>query len=152
MFPFTESFETFSSLKDVYLSDQNGKQKRYRVSKVEKQKKLIIFDFQEIDSLNDAEKLVGLSVSAKRSNFKPLPEGEYYYFELIGLSVFTEEGRLLGEIKSIFPTGSNDVYVIAGQDKEYLVPATAEVVTQIDLKNMRVVIRPLEGLFEDDAI
>ena len=131
---------------------ENGKVKKYQIAGISRQKKLIIFDLKEIYSTDAAEKLVGMLVSIPKDSFEPLAEGEHYYFELIGLPVFTEKGKFLGEIDNIFPTGSNDVYTITNKEKEYLIPAIAEVVTQIDLKNRRVVVRPLEGLFEDDDI
>lgn len=58
----------------------------------------------------------------------------------------------MGRIKEILSTGSNDVYVTRNKGKEYLIPATTEVVKEIDLDRRIMVIQPLEGLFEDDEI
>lgn len=66
--------------------------------------------------------------------------------DLMGLHVVTEEGRFLGRIESIFPTGSNDVYVCAGGEREILLPAISDVILKIDLEKKEMVVRLLPGL------
>jgi 16S rRNA processing protein RimM len=78
--------------------------------------------------------------------FKELPEGEYYWRDIIGLNVYTEEGKLLGQIESVFPTGSNDVYVCKGEEREILLPAIADVIRKIDVTRRVMIVRLLEGL------
>jgi len=103
-------------------------------------------EIEGIESIEQAESLVGCSVLIHVDKFAPLPEGEYYWQELIGLEVITEEGRFLGKLERIFPTGSNDVYVCGRGEKEILLPAIAEVVRKIDLEKGMMVVRLLEGL------
>ena len=75
-----------------------------------------------------------------------LPEGEYYWRDMIGLKVVTEEGRILGVIEAIFPTGSNDVYVCSGGEREVLLPGIADVIRKIDINRGMMVVRLLQGL------
>jgi 16S rRNA processing protein RimM len=77
---------------------------------------------------------------------KELPPGEYYWRDIIGLDVYTEEGKLLGRIESVFPTGSNDVYVCKGGQREILLPAIVDVIRQIDINRRVMTVRLLEGL------
>jgi 16S rRNA processing protein RimM len=72
----------------------------------------------------------------------------YYRFELIGMEVVSESGEQLGTIVDIFETGSNDVYVMKSGRKETYIPATKEIVKQIDRKAKRMVIHLLAGLME----
>jgi 16S rRNA processing protein RimM len=65
---------------------------------------------------------------------------------MIGLKVVTEEGRFLGVIETIFPTGSNDVYVCSGGEREVLLPGIADVIRKIDIDRRMMVVRLLEGL------
>jgi len=74
-----------------------------------------------------------------------LPEGEYFWRDIIGLDVYDEEGKHLGVIESIFPTGSNDVYVCKGE-REILLPAIAEVICHVDIDKRIMTVRLLEGL------
>ncbi len=78
----------------------------------------------------------------------PLPEGSYYQFEIIGLNVYLENGARLGRIESIMETGSNDIYVVKEEGKEFLIPALASVVIEINLPERRMTIRPMQGLLE----
>ncbi len=98
-----------------------------------------------ITDTNAAKALIGYKVLVSREMLGELPAGEYYWRDIIGLDVYTENGGYLGRIESIFPTGSNDVYVCKGQ-KEILLPAIADVIRQIDLKKRIIIIRLPEGL------
>ena len=64
----------------------------------------------------------------------------------------TEKGAEAGKIMEIFPTGSNDVYVVKKGEQEFLIPATKEVIVSIDIKARTMVIRPLEGLLQEDDL
>jgi 16S rRNA processing protein RimM len=75
-----------------------------------------------------------------------LDEDTYYWFELIGIEVYTTEDEYLGRIESVFPTGSNDVYVVKDRQKEILVPALDSVVIDIDLEHKRMRVDLPEGL------
>ena len=73
-------------------------------------------------------------------------EGEYYWHDIIGLAVITEEGEELGYITSILPTGSNDVYICEGTKGEILLPAIEEVIKSIDIGRGVIIVEMLEGL------
>ena len=92
--------------------------------------------------------LLGWFIQIPQEDALPLPEGRYYWFELIGMEVFTEEGEQLGTIVDIVETGSNDVYVMKHGKKEVYIPATAEVVKEIDRYGKRMVIHLMDGLME----
>lgn len=92
-----------------------------------------------------AEKLRGAVLCIRPEDSPPLPEGEYYQHQIIGLEVVTTDGRLLGEIEEIIRTGANDVYV-AGR---YMIPAIPQVIREIDLTGKRMIIEPMPGMLED---
>jgi 16S rRNA processing protein RimM len=87
--------------------------------------------------------LVGQSVFVPS---KRLPDGEYYWKDVIGLDIVTEDGRRLGYVKTILPTGSNDVYVCNGDEGEILIPALDDVIRKIDIGKGLMVVRLPEGL------
>jgi len=99
-----------------------------------------------IDSIEDAEKLRGQLIEIHQSQLQPLPEGQYYHFQLIGLEVWTSQGELLGNVTEILTTPSNDNYVISGAKGEILIPAIEDVIKSIDLNKGCLVIEPIEGL------
>lgn len=83
-----------------------------------------------------------------RSWFPALPEGEYYWFEIEGLQVYSSHGVSLGHITEIIHTGSNDVYVIKDGRHEILIPALKTVVRSIDITCGEMHLYPLAELFD----
>ena len=80
-----------------------------------------------------------------------LPEGEFYYHELLGLSVMNEMGELLGKVTEIMQTGANDVYVVTNEaGREILLPAIAEVILDVNLDLSKMKVHLLPGLVEDE--
>jgi 16S rRNA processing protein RimM len=73
---------------------------------------------------------------------------EYFWHELIGLEVYLSRGEYVGKIKNILPTGSNDIYVVQEGNKEVLIPATYDVIQEIDLTEKRMIISDVEGLLD----
>ncbi len=65
------------------------------------------------------------------------------------MDVVTDDGRLLGRVETILPTGSNDVYLVQGSGGEWLIPATEEVIVRVDRDKGQMVIHPIEGLLEE---
>ena len=80
----------------------------------------------------------------------PLPEGEYYQHQLLGLRVVSEDGQPLGELSQILSTGANDVYIVLPESgKEILVPAIDSVILSVDLPKGEMRIHVLPGLLPD---
>jgi len=102
-----------------------------------------------IEGVNDhdaAEALIGSCLWVDKASLPDLEEGDYYWFELIGMSVYTTGDLYLGTLASILPTGSNDVYVVRNGDEEVLLPALASVVQEIDTDQRRMTVVLPEGL------
>ena len=81
-----------------------------------------------------------------------MPPDEFYWYQLQGLRVKTEDGIYLGILEEVIPTGSNDVFVVRKEGKEILIPATDEVVARINPQEKLMVIHPLEGLLPEDDL
>jgi len=111
------------------------------------QKDSVILSLSGIDTPEAAAAQSGKSLDIPASELRELPEGQYYHFDIIGLEVYTVAGALLGKVSEILTRG-NDVYVVKGEGKEILIPATKDVVKSIDLKTRKMVIEPIEGLLE----
>ena len=80
-----------------------------------------------------------------------LPEGEYYYHELLDLSVVEEDGHELGRIAEIIETGANDVYVVIDESgRELLIPVIPDVIREMDLDAGVVTVRLLPGLIDSE--
>lgn len=111
------------------------------------QKGSVIVTVAGLDTPEAAYRLRRKTLDIPSEALHELPEGQYYSFEIIGLEVSTSGGAVLGKVTGILNCG-NDVYVVKGEGKEILIPATTEVIKSIDLKSGKMVIEPIEGLLE----
>ena len=124
----------------------------FKIKSVRGAKSPFIIKFEGVDSIEAAQSLAGQEVLVAREDFESLPEGEYYRFEIEGLKVFDDTGKYYGVIEDIIETGSNDVYVVRENDKEWLVPMIDSVVQRIDLEQGKLIFHCVEGLFEDTPV
>ena len=146
--PLTDFPEWFGNLHRVYLVSPSGQEIVCEVLSVRNAGGAIYLHFAGYDTPEKARILNGWLLKIPEAETVPLPDGSYYWFELIGMEVVSESGEKLGVIVDIFQTGSNDVYVLKKGGKEFYIPATKEVIRQVDKKARRMTIRVLEGLLE----
>lgn len=112
-------------------------------------KNFLLVKFEEINSVEEAEKLKNLQIKIDSTEVGELEENEFYFHEIIGCEVFDENDKNLGEIIDILTPGANDVWVIKGENgKEILIPYIEDVVKQIDITNKKVNIEVMEGLID----
>jgi 16S rRNA processing protein RimM len=114
--------------------------RRYEVQRSRWSRGSVYLSLSGIDRRNAAEEMRGVLLEVPESDLTPLPEGQYYRFQVIGLEVRTPEGRSLGRVAEILSTGSNDVYVVRGGPRELLIPAIEDVVKEVDLEGGRLVV------------
>jgi 16S rRNA processing protein RimM len=104
------------------------------------------------ESREQAESWRDVEVCLRFDEVEVLPEGVYYYWQILGIETFTNAGELLGEVVDIIETGANDVYVIRSEGKpDLLVPAIPSVVLDVDLEGGRMTVDLPEGLAPDSA-
>jgi 16S rRNA processing protein RimM len=96
-----------------------------------------------------AEKLKGRLVTGDLEHLTPLPEGEFYWYELIGCRVQATGGQSIGTVKEIWETGAHDVLVVEREDGRHcLVPTARALMKEVDVKAGRIVVEDLPGLFD----
>ena len=106
----------------------------------------ILLQLEGISSLRAVQPLLGCEVCVPRNDLPPPGPGEFYWFDLEGLAVLTEEGEFLGRVADFFPTGSNEVLVVHNGEREILLPFIKDVILSIDETQGRIRIRVLPGL------
>ena len=111
-------------------------------------KNMVIAKIKGVDTPEAAEKLRNKLLYMHRDDLE-LDDDTYFIQDLIGIEVRdADSGKVYGTISDVMQTGANDVYVIKGSDREYLVPAIADVVVSTDIDENIMTIRPLDGLFD----
>ncbi len=106
----------------------------------------ILLTLHGIDDSAAAQKMVEQMITVPAEAAPPLPEGEWFHFQLLGLKVLTDQGEALGEITDILETGSNDVYVVSEGKSEILIPALKSVINEVRLDDGVMVVSLPNGL------
>lgn len=144
--PFTDDINRFDRLENVYIKNNKGK-KEYEIEEVKYHKNMVLIKFKGIENPEDANLLRESYLLVDRNNEEPLEEGTYYIVDLIGLDVYSDEGVLLGTLKDIFNTGSNDIYEVKNElGKQILLPGIPDVIKEINLEERRVTVHLIKGL------
>lgn len=144
--PFVNDPEIYRNAKRIALGRDEEEKVVKQIQSFRGHDSRLIIKLKECDSMDDAKKLCGNEVFVHRDDFESLPEGEYYWFEILGLQVYDEDGRHYGHIVEIMETGSNDVYVVQDGKKELLLPMIDSVVKTISVKENKLVFHVVEGL------
>ena len=135
--PLTDFPERFAALREVMVGDE-----LLHLESIKPQGKNFLMRFREYAVREDAQKLTGRLLTVARAEAAPLDEGEYYVFDIVGLTVYDEEDNELGTVENVLRTGSNDVYAVRAEDgREILIPALRTAVLAIDVPGGRMTVR-----------
>ncbi|MFS0727813.1 ribosome maturation factor RimM [Paenibacillus sp. 1P07SE] len=117
------------------------------VQSAREHKGMFIVKWKGVDHINDAEQYKGWAVKVAKEDLVELEDDEYYYHEIVGCRVVTEDGETLGEITEILSPGANDVWVVErAKGKPLLLPVIDDVLIAVDVPQKLVTVRLLEGL------
>jgi len=117
------------------------------VQTVRHHNKGLLLRFEEYPDVDSIEWIRNVPLLVRADDRPPLPDGEYYQHQLLGLDVVTDTGDTVGILIGFIPTGANDVYRVRTPDgKEILLPAIDEVILNVDLETRQIQVHLLEGL------
>ena len=131
----------------VYIR-QNGELRELKVRSFRRHKGFSLVAFEGMDSINDVEQFKELDVFVDADERKPLPEGEYYFSDLEGLDVFSEDGNRIGRCISVEPTlgAQNNLRIRTEEKKEFLVPFVPAFVVSVSKESGTITIRMMQGM------
>ena len=138
---YAEADDIFHTLDQVLLTPEGGVPRPVCVEEIGTRRRSVLLKFKGIDTLQQAQLLVGSSLSMDSADLKDTDEDEYYWFELIGLDVFDENGNPLGAVENMLRTGAHDVLVIQNRSEEILVPAVSRYVRDVRIEQGVIVVR-----------
>lgn len=142
----TDFPDRFLQLHTVHLGDNL---RPFHVASTRLDRGSAILKLSGIDDATTARSLANQDVQIPIEEAVALPPDIYFWHQIIGLDVWTDEGRYLGKVNEVLQTGSNDVYVVGQGPGEILIPAIDEVVRQIDLPARKMIVHLLPGLVEE---
>lgn len=144
VYHYSDYKERFEELSVVYIND-----KSYEIKGVRYMKDMVILKLNGIDDRTEAEKYKGQDIYFDKVDSRVLPEGTYYIYDLIGLTVYDENNHVIGTIKDVIQNSAQDLYEIEQENKnQFLLPAVEEFVLEINIKEKYIKVRLIEGLIQ----
>ncbi|RUL55828.1 ribosome maturation factor RimM [Lysinibacillus antri] len=119
------------------------------VENARRHKNFILLTFEGYNNINLVEPFKEglLKVTKDQLEEDELQENEFYYYEIIGCEVFSEEGESIGTVTEILETGANDVWEVkASNGKKHYIPYIEDVVKDINVEDKKIIIHVMEGL------
>ena len=142
--PLVDNNNQFKEFKRLYVQEKNT-YKELKIEEIKFSKNLVLVKAEGIDTIETATKFKNLYLFVKREDIK-LEKGAHFIVDLIGLEVYTEEGKLLGKLKEVLQPGANDVYVVKNEKNEQiLIPVIPDVIKNIDIENKKIIVKLLNG-------
>ncbi|QMV40199.1 ribosome maturation factor RimM [Cohnella cholangitidis] len=131
----------------LMVPPESGEPIAIEIAAAREQKTMYVVKIKGFDNINQVEKYKGWELKVTESERVPLSEGEYYFRDIIGCEVITEEGETLGTVKDILSPGANDVWVVKmAKGKELLLPVIDDVVLDVDVAGRKIKVHLMEGL------
>ncbi len=144
--PFTDDVSRFEDLETVYLQTKNSLETA-EIQEVKYVKNMVLLKLKGIDDINVAQKYRNAYLKIDRKNAVKLPEDTYFIVDLLDMEVYTDDEKYLGKISDVYPTGSNDIYVVKNEEgKQIVLPAISQVIKNVDIQNKKMLVHLLDGL------
>ncbi len=140
----TDLPERFTWLKEVYVGETPLKS--FAVESVRFHKTWVLIKLLGVESRDEVESLRGQWVQVPKHESISLEEGEYFLYQIIGASVYGDDGDFIGEITDVIETKANNVFVVQGPYGEVLLPDIDEVIKQVNLDSGLVIVHLIPGL------
>jgi 16S rRNA processing protein RimM len=134
--PFSDAPENLLTYRRWWVGSSGG-WKEHHIHEAKVQAGSVVAKLEGCEDRNAAFSFRGNEVAVARDALPGPAENEFYWADLIGLSVVNVQGEAFGTVSRILETGANDVLVVDG-DRERLIPFTEQVVKQVDLTGRRI--------------
>lgn len=145
----TDFEERFEVGNRVFAVKDDDNPVEFQITSHRTHKGFDLLSFEGLDTIDGAERLKGAMLKIGEDQLTELEEGEYYYFEIIGCTVHTVEGQVIGRVIEVLSPGANDVWVVKRQQKkDALIPYIEEVVKEVNMREKKIIIQPIEGLLD----
>ena len=136
--------DRFECLKSVTLLMPTGESLKTEVLRTRKLNRCYVVRFSAFSSPEEATKVRGALIQIQQKSVPPLPDTQYYQFELIGLEVHDETGRVLGKVEEVINRPHQHLFVVRNEGHELLIPVVHPIIRHVDVQAGTITVAPLE--------
>jgi len=150
IYPYNPLSDSLEQIKTIYLGSSDNKEiKEVKIINLRRHKDFFLVQLEGIEDRTQAERFRNWKVLVNKDLLPALPEGEYYWFQLIGLKVFLENEQEVGEVIRIEETnsqlGGNDILVVEHNGEEVMLPFCATVIKKVEIEQKRIIVSGFEN-------
>lgn len=147
LYPYTNTPEDMDRISQIYVE---GHKEPYQLKTVNLNKNIVFIRLEGIDSIEKAEKLKNLDVYINEAEMLEfLGDDSFFYEDLIGLQVYDEVDRYLGEVVDLRKLPKQETLVIEKDDSEWMLPFIDEFIIELNLEEGLLKVRLIEGLIDE---
>jgi len=144
--PLTDTPERFRRLRRVYRGIGPEAVEEDDLEGIEIRERFILLKFQSTDDRSGADKLKGQYIFVDVADVMSPGKGRYFVHDIIGCSVRTTDGRLIGKVKEVYKAPAQDLWEIESGKKSFLIPAVPEFIVAVDREKGIITVNVIEGL------
>ncbi len=148
----TDVPKRLENLGEVTLETASGHSLVTEVTDVHYDGRSYLLRFAAFSTPEEVKAYRGAWIKIPQGSVPPAPEGHHYQFELIGLTVKEESGDLLGVLEEVIETPVQHLFVIRGQGREWILPASKKWITKIDIPGQEMTVVSKEEWSGDDVV
>lgn len=150
VYPLTDFIERFDELEHVYFFKEDKLMFETKVEQVRYTANNILVKFEKFSTPEEINLYKGYFLKINKDDLFELPEDIFYLDDLRGMEAYSTENIYLGKVVEVY-NNVNDILEIKTPDKkEVMVPFVKEIVTDVDMKNRKITINTIPGLFDDN--
>lgn len=140
--PLTNVLEVFDNFKEFLIRDESRDEiYTVQVEDIKKSGRAFLIKFSGINNEEAAKKIVGLEIVMKIEDLPKLNSpDEFYYYEVLNIDVFDQNGNFIGKVCDVISTGSNEVLVVKNKNKEILLPMIRDYIIKF-LREKQLVVK-----------
>ncbi|MPZ76970.1 MAG: 16S rRNA processing protein RimM [Deltaproteobacteria bacterium] len=138
----------FLSAPGQVIIEKGGARSVFDLESSRLHRRQILFKLRGVDSIEAAQPWVGSTLAVREEALEAPAPGEYYHYRVIGFEVFDMAGTRIGIVTRIWSTPGAELYVVAGVDKEHLIPAVKGIIEEVDFETDRITVNPPPGLLD----
>ncbi len=149
--PATDIPSRFQNLKRAFMMPINGKYFKITIEKAKLTKGIVIIKIKGINSISEAEAVVGNEIVILREDCVKLPPDTYYIFDLIGLQVVLSHGKLIGTVEDVHAFPAQDILFVKTLDgRDIMIPFVKEIVPEVSFSQKKIIVNNIEGLLNEE--
>ncbi len=142
-----DSAEDFFGIEKLFL---NINENPCEISYMRMHKNHILIKFEDIGTRAQAETLKNKYIYAYKSDI-PLKRDHYFIEDLKNCEIIDfDSGKKYGMLKDVWNSGASDIYTVVDDKKEYYLPIIPGTIKEVDIKNNKISVCPLKGVFSDE--